>query len=595
MKKIIPVLFLTLLSILMNAQTIPASKRVTWAGSGVLPGNPVITNIANVMNFGAVGDGVANDKNAVDSAINSFGGHAGIVYFPTGTYFINPTLQIPDSIILRGNCSENSILKFDFGGAGNNCINAQVNVNTTYRAIRAGFSKDTSVIVVDSVTGFNVGDYLEINEPNGNWNTVPANWATLCVGQIVHITAINGNAISFQNPLRMSLTDSSQVRIWIPRKFVGIEDLGINRVDATTPAQGYCINFFNALNCWVRGVESNHSCGAHIFCTTCSNIEVTGCYFHHAFLYDGNNTRGYGIALAQHTGQCLIENNVFVHLRHAMMVKQGANGNVYAYNYATDGFRSESPSDEGGDIVCHGHYPYANLFEGNIVNNIAIDETWGPDGPYNTFYRNRAELYGIIMSVAGVNSDSLNFVGNEITNPGSGLGNYIITGTNHFEYGNNILGTITPSGTTNLNDTSYYRTTFSDIFAFAPFPPTVGEPNAPLSGTIPAKLRYQWGGKITTSPNAACNTLSVPEINADHGVSVFPNPAKDKILVQMTDHQNSYSLIITDMQGRKIYSENIPAGITEKTINISGFAKGMYFVRLANDKFVSVKKIVFED
>jgi hypothetical protein len=42
--------------------------------------------------------------------------------------------------------------------------------------------------------------------------------------------------------------------------------------------------------------------------------------------------------------------------------------------------------------------PYANLFEGNIIQNYMIDHYWGPAGPYNTFFRNRTELYGIVMT-----------------------------------------------------------------------------------------------------------------------------------------------------------------------------------------------------
>ena len=75
------------------------------------------------------------------------------------------------------------------------------------------------------------------------------------------------------------------------------------------------------------------------------------------------------------------------------MAKQGANGNVFAYNYSLDPYRSEDPHDAGSDMLLHGHYPFANLFEGNIGESIIVDDTWGPAGPYNTFFRNRADLY----------------------------------------------------------------------------------------------------------------------------------------------------------------------------------------------------------
>ncbi len=412
------------------------------------------------MSFGAHGDSIHDDASAIASAIASLSGHAGIVYFPYGKYLIKSTLNIPDSVILRGDCSDSAQLVFNLGGSAIDCIDAQVNVSTTFQNIISGFSKDTTVIIVASTSGFNVGDYAEIEETNGPWNTVPVSWAVNCVGQIVHITAINGNKLTFENPLRIKYTPSltPQIRKWIPRTFVGVEDLNITRIDTGLPIGGYQISFQNARNCWVKGVESSHSVGAHVSMDVCSEITVSGCYFHDAYAYDGSDTRGYGVLMIQHTGQCLVENNVFKHLRHSVIVKQGANGNVAGYNFCTDEYRVEFPTDAGADLTGHGHYSFANLFEGNIVNTIMIDSTWGPTGPYTTFYRNRAALYGIIMTPgASVLSDTLNWVGNETTDNSLFHGLFLMAGINHYEYGNNILGTITPPATTNLTDTSYYR------------------------------------------------------------------------------------------------------------------------------------------
>src|SRR5438309_11771631 len=111
-----------------------------------------------------------------------------------------------------------------------------------------------------------------------------------------------------------------------------------------------------------------------------------------------------------------------------MMVKQGANGNVFAYNYSIEPTLTEWLYDASGDISVHGDYPFANLFEGNIVQTLYIDQTWGPGGPYNTFFRNREDLYGIIITQGNVTTDKNNFVGNEITNTGAFLGNYIVPG-----------------------------------------------------------------------------------------------------------------------------------------------------------------------
>lgn len=92
------------------------------------------------------------------------------------------------------------------------------------------------------------------------------------------------------------------------------------------------------------------------------------------------------------------------------------NGNVFAYNHSTAPFWSAFPlpTDAAGDAVLHGNYPYMNLFEGNVVQNVVIDDSHGINGPNNMFFRNRAELYGIFMGTTPP-SDHQNFIGNQVT------------------------------------------------------------------------------------------------------------------------------------------------------------------------------------
>ncbi|MBM4395981.1 MAG: hypothetical protein FJ087_09850 [Deltaproteobacteria bacterium] len=90
-----------------------------------------------------------------------------------------------------------------------------------------------------------------------------------------------------------------------------------------------------------------------------------------------------------------------------MMVTTGANGNVFGYNYSRDPYRSETINDFSGDISVHGHWPFANLFEGNVVANVMA-------------------------------------------------------------HGNNVKGTIRPSGTGTLADVSYCRPAGADFCWWSP-------------------------------------------------------------------------------------------------------------------------------
>ena len=348
-----------------------------------------------------------------------------------------------------------------------------------------------------------------------------------------------------------------------------------------------------AVNCRVKGIESNKSQGSHCKISYSSNIEITGSYFHHAYMYDGAGTKGYGVTVDFHSGLCLVSNNIFKHLRHAMMVKDGANGNVFAYNYSMDVFRNgkgEFPDDFAGDISLNGHYSYANLFEGNIIQNLIIDEYGGPSGPFNTFFRNRIEHYGIFM-VSALTTNS-NSVGNEII--GSILhGFHIILGSGNFVYADNVNGTITPPGSSSLNDVSYYLTSPPLFWNITDSWPSIGINNILDRGTIPAKKRYLQGiFTVSTDDNLQGIYLK----NSPISIETYPNPANDYIVININSPRSLNAIItFTDLSGipvMKYYFDLIQKGNSQKTYNISELSHGIYFVKITTEMGSSMKKII---
>ncbi|RLC47467.1 MAG: hypothetical protein DRH57_04010 [Candidatus Cloacimonadota bacterium] len=197
--------------------------------------------------------------------------------------------------------------------------------------------------------------------------------------------------------------------MYVSSNKVGIEDLYIERVD-TEGDNGDNIRFSNADSCWVRGIESYYPQRYHITIQGMSSyISITGCYFHHAQDYGGGG-HGYGICIVNLANHCLIENNIFKKLRHSIILGQGPHRNVFGYNYSRDAygiymFMGIPIQIPVADICLHGDcsqghsgHPYTgptyNLFEGNIVEWIFVDAVWDYNGPYNTFFRNRAYHYG---------------------------------------------------------------------------------------------------------------------------------------------------------------------------------------------------------
>jgi Pectate lyase superfamily protein len=485
--------FLTVITHCTLSQVIPSSRNTDWTLAGYHGTIPVYPVVKNITDYGGSGNGVIGNDLALQNAIGSLNNQNGIIYFPAGIFLFNAPITLGSGVVLKGEGATNSILKFNLAGSGS-LITVAGTASNAVANITSSILRDASSLITDNASLFRVNDYVKIYQNDAA--LVNDSWALESVGQIIHIENIAGNTITFSNPLRRNylLADAPKIRKLEMKTGVGIECLKIKRMDSTIQ-QTSNLFFSNAANCWVKGVESDSCNFAHIQITGSTHIEITNSYFHGAFGY-GAGGQGYGISCEYTSGECLIENNIFKHLRHSMLVQSGANGNVFDYNYSIEPFKTDTlPYDLSGDIVLHGNYPYLNLFEGNIVQNIIIDASHGINGPYNTLFRNRAASYGMFISPGA--GDSTNIAGNEITGTGFRKGNYLLQGNGNLEYGNNKNDTIIPAGSTTLTDKSYVYNTTPVFWNIAVSWPATGIPNIVNTGTVPAKERYAAGADVS--------------------------------------------------------------------------------------------------
>lgn len=563
-----------------NAQVLPAARSVNWSLAGYRGVIPDYTTVVNISNFGGAGNGTTPNDTAFTNAVNSLSGADGVIYFPSGTYLFNSSISMRSGLILRGFSSDSTKLKFDLGPVStSNSINISGTAASTVSALTSNANKDSSFVNVADASGFTAGDYLKLSFNDSS--ILFSSWAYGTVGQIVKIASVAGNKIVLESPLRMDydLSKNPKVTKLNMKTGVGIECLYIQRADATA-GQTSNIAYNYAAQCWVSGIESYMCNFAHVEISSSTNISIKGSYFHEAFAYGGNG-QGYGIACQLTSGECLTENNIFRHLRHSMVLQAGANGNVYCYNYSIDPYWTEPnlPSNAAGDMLLHGNYVYANLYEGNIGQNIVIDDSHGKNGPYNTYFRNRAELYGIFMNTNPA-SDNQNLIGNEITNAGFTLGNYYINGTGHFQFGNNVRGTIYASGTNTLPDVSYYYSSVPSFLQSMPNWPSVGIPRTINTGTIPAKDRYL--AAAYTTCNSALTTHVIENNSADNGLKIFPNPADNRIYIQDSGNTNTpASIVIYDCLGNIAGRYSITASL--QSIDLSSYARGIYIIKIETE------------
>jgi len=401
-------------------QTISPFRLFTdaWQNAGCPASAIAYTGYANVKDYGAKGNGTTNDQPAVAAAIASLGGSAGIVYFPSGTYLIQSPISLPSATILRGENRENSILRFDFVA---NAIRIYGAETGSWIALSESASIHTNTLTVSDASTFAGGDYAVLRQENDASWKITDDWAANVAGQIVKITAVSGNTLTLERQLRHDypLSRTPQIRKINPNLNSGVETLKLERLlagDNTSRNNQYTVHFSYAAQGFIRNVHSHKAFGSHIAADNSTKISISGCYLEDAHEYDDGGS-GYGVKIQSRSGECLIENNIFKLLRHSILLQAGANGNVFGYNYSRD-TKSDSHPSWAGDICLHGNYSYANLFEGNIVEHIWIDDSHdGINGPLNTFFRNRAEKCGFNMTDGGANSQ--NVIGNELFQGGT--------------------------------------------------------------------------------------------------------------------------------------------------------------------------------
>lgn len=482
--------FLLVISSNLLAQVLPAERRTDWSKAGLTRPRPHYTNIKVITNFGAVGDGATPADAALSAAIQSLGSDSGTIFFPSGKYLFHLPITLRSGLVLRGGDASSSTLLFDLGGL-HHAINITGSETADTALVTVSANKNSPFIIAPGAP-FGAGEYIKLYHND----TALVDDALFSAGQIIRIKSVSGDTLWLESQLRKNylLADIPRVKRLQMVNGSGIECLKITRLDSTSLKRSNIYMEF-AADCWITGVESDTTNFAHVEVANSTNIHVSGSYFHHAFGY-GPNGQAYGISAEWTTGECLFENNIFERLRHAMLVQSGANGNVFAYNYSRDPFKSEqTPFNLAGELVLHGNYPYLNLFEGNIVGNIVADASHGINGPFNTFFRNRTILYGVLMNTGS--GDSTNYIGNEITGSGFVFGNYRPAGAGNFEYGNNHKGVVIPAGTNNLVDTSYYYNEppgfWTNNFSWPP----IGISNTISSGNTPAINRYNSGSTFT--------------------------------------------------------------------------------------------------
>jgi len=587
MGKVYILITLVLISSGLQGQTLDPARSSDWTLAGFKGSRNVDFTIVDFVEEGGVADGTTVNDAVYLQILDDLAGDPAIIYFPSGNYYFTQTIHLRSNLVLRGETAEVTTLTFDLGGSGD-LILAQGSSTGSISHLSSDPSKDDFYVLVDDASLFTTDDHVQLIEEDDS--LITSSWALHTTGQVVVIEAVSGDTVFLKSPLRRAFQTSKNCRIvkLNPVHTVGVENLKIVRQDAT-PGQTSNIAFITVADSWISCIESYNSNFGHIELRQCTNIDVEGSYMQDAFAY-GSGGQGYGVVLQSTSGECLVTDNRFKHLRHSMLLQSGANGNVLSYNYSEDPHWTEVfplPANSAGDLVLHGNYAYMNLFEGNEVAHIVIDDSHGPNGPFNTVFRNRIHLYGLFMASGAGTTHRANIIGNEITNPNIIMGFYVVNGVDRFEYGNNLRGQIIPGGTNQLPETSLYLDSAPSYYLENNSWPPIGVPNTISSHIIQAEDIYDEGYLTTCSADVI---LSIGDHYMDtRSIGIFPVPSNSYIRIDQSTYDGQ-------IQQVEIFNSNGKLQMSvpfSEFISLDGLSDGVYIIRaIYRDGRIGTGKVV---
>jgi len=88
----------------------------------------------------------------------------------------------------------------------------------------------------------------------------------------------------------------------------------------------------------------------------------------------------------------------------------------------------------------------------------------------------------------------------------------------------------------------------------------------------------------------------IPDNGPGSRITVYPNPARNILNISVHGIRNKMALTFFDVNGRSVYQESFPNIPIEfvKQVDISKFAKGVYFIKLMDNQSLYIVKLIIQ-
>jgi len=367
------------------------------------------TLIVTLESFGAVGDGVTDDTQAIQNAFNSVSGNV-ILHGQGKRYRVSSHLNINNDIRFQNAIIDASQDTLGTSNTGILEVTKTTLFGTEY-TLNTDFKKSTRMIdTVQTPSDINVGDFIFVYDPNVSFDT----YNEAKIGQIFKVKSVDTTNKKIEVVGKSLYTfGGSNAKVkkinTIEAHFEEIEIIS-NNIDMCTGIRFYGAVNSSVKNCYFHNLE---------FSAIETNFTMNCTFEGNLFEDILNSETGYGINLDDSTNNIICRNNKGYNVRHLITC-----GGAYTCNHLIyDGNFGET-FDAGLDT--HNGSNYVTI----VNNHITImdyydtaDQAWGVYGDgiivqgannviaNNSIFNGR---YGVYVQSFAKDKDQKNIVSNNI-------------------------------------------------------------------------------------------------------------------------------------------------------------------------------------
>ena len=98
------------------------------------------------------------------------------------------------------------------------------------------------------------------------------------------------------------------------------------------------------------------------------------------------------------------------------------------------------------------------------------------------------------------------------------------------------------------------------------------------------------GGSNALLAPAAGSVLA----ESDHAIHLFPNPASDRVQVEIEKDFSTGRIKVLDLQGRLAWEQNLEEGVQDYVLQTEKWHSGIYFVHIQLDGAFFTEKLIVE-